>query len=228
MERAWFGTSCQYTKGGIKGKVLISLAFGPTLLEVLLACEHFDEIYLSTTSEAYVAEYQKWLRNEPDAFDWTPLMKQLCTLKGNVAKYAEKEQVLRAAIKQCLTFDMTKSNPFHPVVLPAADCVVLHFFLAPLGKDKETCVKYLRKVVAQIKDGGHLVIYAVFGISYFTIGQQRVTCFSYNQQFVRKALDEVGYEIHDFSSMDRKDLSDTSYCDYKKVAVFAARKKSSV
>ncbi|XP_078540060.1 indolethylamine N-methyltransferase-like [Lissotriton helveticus] len=217
-----------FEQGGIKGKILISLGFGAALLQVMPACEHFDEIYLTTNNEANVAEYHKWLQKEPDAFDWTPLMKQLWTSEGNVAKYADLERTLRANIKQCLTFDMTKSNPFHPVVLPAADCVMLYFFLGPLGKDKETCVKYLRKAVAQIKDGGHLVIYAVFGMSFFTIGQHRVPCFSYDQHFVRLALDEVDYEIHDFSCRDREGPSDTRYCDYKKVAIFAARKKSSV
>ncbi|XP_078538293.1 indolethylamine N-methyltransferase-like [Lissotriton helveticus] len=214
-----------FKPGGIKGRVLFSLAFGPTFLQVLPACEHFEEIYMATSFEACVAEYQKWLRNEPDAFDWTPHMKQLCTLEGDMEKYAEKERVLRATIKQCLTFDMTKSNPFHPVVLPAADCVILYLILEPLGKDKETCIEYLRKVVAQIKDGGHLVIYAILGLSFFRLGQQRFPCFTYDQQFVLKALDDIGYEMHYFSCTDRTDLSNTSYADYKKIAVFAAKKK---
>ncbi|XP_078540059.1 indolethylamine N-methyltransferase-like [Lissotriton helveticus] len=217
-----------FKPGGIKGNVLISMALGPTFLQVLPACEHFKEIYVATPSETDEAECKNWLQNKPDAFDWIPVIKSLCTLEGDVEKYADLERTLRATIKQCLTFDMTKSNPFHPVVLPAADCVILYGVLEISATDKETCVKNLRKVVACIKDGGHLVIYSALGMSFYKVGQQTVPCFALDEPFLRKALNDVDYEINEVSSMNRTDPSDTRYSDFKKLFVCVARKKGSV
>uniref|UniRef100_A0A8C3P8Q5 Uncharacterized protein n=1 Tax=Chrysemys picta bellii TaxID=8478 RepID=A0A8C3P8Q5_CHRPI len=50
--------------GGVKGDTLIDIDSGPTVHQLLSACESFKEIIL-------------------EAFDWTPVVKYVCELEGN-------------------------------------------------------------------------------------------------------------------------------------------------
>ncbi|XP_069473395.1 nicotinamide N-methyltransferase-like [Ambystoma mexicanum] len=214
-----------FKPGFIKRKVLVSIGFGPVLYQLFSSCEFFEEVYIGTATELDVTECKKWLTKEPGCFDWTPAEREVCTSEGDLEKWAEKERRLRESVKQCLTFDFSQSNPFDPVVLPAADCLILYFFLASSSRDGESFVDNLKKCVAQLKDGGNLVILGAMGMTYFTIGQHHFPCFSYNEQLLRETLDNVGCDIQVFNTIPRADLTNTTYTDHKGFVCVVASKK---
>ena len=62
--------SCSKT-GGLEGKLLIDLSSGPTIYQLLSACESFKEIIAINYSDKNCQELEKRLKKVPGAFDWS-------------------------------------------------------------------------------------------------------------------------------------------------------------
>lgn len=67
----------------MKGDTLIDIGSGPNIHQLLSACESFKEIIASDYTDRNHWELEKWLKNEPGAFDWTPVVEYVCELEGN-------------------------------------------------------------------------------------------------------------------------------------------------
>ncbi|MEE6515476.1 hypothetical protein FKM82_024270 [Ascaphus truei] len=72
-----------FTPGGVEGDTLIDIGAGPTIYHLLSACEVFKNIITSDFLAQNRAEMQKWLKKDPDAFDWSPVAKFVCELEGD-------------------------------------------------------------------------------------------------------------------------------------------------
>lgn len=69
--------------GGLQGDTLIDIGTGPTIYQVLSACESFRDITLSDFTDRNREELDKWLKKKPGAYDWTPALKLACELEGD-------------------------------------------------------------------------------------------------------------------------------------------------
>lgn len=68
---------------GLQGDVLIDIGSGPTIYQLLSACESFKEIIATDYTDQNLQELEKWLKKEPGAFDWSPVVTYVCELEGN-------------------------------------------------------------------------------------------------------------------------------------------------
>uniref|UniRef100_A0A8C6F4Z5 Uncharacterized protein n=1 Tax=Monodon monoceros TaxID=40151 RepID=A0A8C6F4Z5_MONMO len=59
---------------GVRGDVLSNTGPGPTIYQLLSACEAFREIIASDHLQQNPQEVKKWLKKEPGAYDWSPAM----------------------------------------------------------------------------------------------------------------------------------------------------------
>ncbi|XP_073459219.1 indolethylamine N-methyltransferase-like isoform X1 [Aquarana catesbeiana] len=184
-------------RGCIKGDLLIDFGGGPTIYQLLSACEVFKNIISSDFVENNRAEVEKWLRKDPDAFDWTPIVKMVCELEGNSDSESckKKEEKLRRTVTKVLTCDALKKNPFEPVKMPQADCIISCLCLETPCKDVETFTNALRNLKALIKPGGHIVIQSVLNCSYYYVGKKRFFCLAITKEELEKAYRDAGYEI---------------------------------
>ncbi|KAM6234787.1 nicotinamide N-methyltransferase [Spheniscus humboldti] len=137
--------------GGLRGDTLIDVGCGPTIYQLLSACERFREVIASDYADQNHRELEKWLKNEAGAFDWRPVVKYVCELEGDREKWAEKEEKLRKKVRQVLKCDVTKANPVDPASLPPADCVLSTLCLEAACKDPATFRSALRNVGALVK-----------------------------------------------------------------------------
>ncbi|XP_011781346.1 PREDICTED: zinc finger protein 92-like [Colobus angolensis palliatus] len=97
--------------GGLQGDTLIDIGSGPTIYQVLAACESFRDITLSDFTDRNREELEKWLKKEPGAYDWTPVVKFACELEGNSGRWEKEEEKLWAAVKRVLKCDVHLGNP---------------------------------------------------------------------------------------------------------------------
>ncbi|KAJ7426871.1 Nicotinamide N-methyltransferase [Willisornis vidua] len=67
----------------VRGGTLIDVGCGPTIYQLLSACERFQEIIALDYTDQNRQELEKWLRNEEGAFDWVPVVKYVCELEGD-------------------------------------------------------------------------------------------------------------------------------------------------
>lgn len=68
---------------GVKGDLLIDIGSGPTIYQLLSACESFKDIIASDYTDQNLVELEKWLKKDPGAFDWSPVVSYVCKLEGD-------------------------------------------------------------------------------------------------------------------------------------------------
>ncbi|XP_050777803.1 nicotinamide N-methyltransferase-like [Gopherus flavomarginatus] len=183
---------------GVKGNTLIRIGAQPTIFELLSACESFKEIIVTNHTDLSCQEMQKWLKKEPGAFDWTPVVKYVCELEGDRKKWAEKEEKLRRTVKQVLECDVTKFNPATFASLPPADCLLLNQYLGAICKDWSTYRAALKTVSSLLKPGGHLLMVTTMKCSHFVIDQHKFPCLFLEKECLQEAVKEAGFDILTF------------------------------
>uniref|UniRef100_A0A8C3FRM8 Nicotinamide N-methyltransferase n=1 Tax=Chrysemys picta bellii TaxID=8478 RepID=A0A8C3FRM8_CHRPI len=212
-----------FTSGGVKGDTLIDIGSGPTIYQLLSACENFKEIIASDYTDRNRQELEKWLKNEPGAFDWTPVVKYVCELEGDREKWAEKEEKLRKKVKQVLKCDVSKSNILAPASLPQADCLLSALCLEAACKDLNSYRAALKNISSLLKPGGHLVMVIVLKETYYMVGQRRFSCLYLERESVEEALREAGYDVQCMEVTPNR--SQRTFSDFEAVLSLVACKR---
>ncbi|XP_044134392.1 nicotinamide N-methyltransferase-like [Bufo gargarizans] len=213
-----------FTKGGVKGDTIIDFGAGPAIYQLLSACEVFDKIITSDYLEQNRAELQKWLKKDPGAFDWTPIIKIVCELEGNRENYEKKAEKLRSKVKEVLKCDALKRNPFDPIVLQPADCLLTCLCLEAPCEDIKSYCNVLKNFKDLIKPGGHLVILSVLDATFYYVGDKYFSSMTTRKEELEQALKEAGYEIEKAVYTSRKDRSNMDVADYQGFYYIHARK----
>ncbi|KAM4651557.1 indolethylamine N-methyltransferase-like [Discoglossus pictus] len=208
--------------GDVKGDTLIDIGSGPTIHQLLAACEKFPEIICTDYTDANRLELESWLENEEKAFDWSEAMKMACKIEGNWEKWIEKQEKLRKSIKQVLQCDVTKSNPLDPLVLPPSDCLISSLCLEAACRDMDTFCAALKHIISLVKPGGHLVMITVLQETFYMVGEKRFSCLYLERSSVEEAVKEAGCTIK-HSEVNPTPANDTADCTA--VLFLFARKK---
>ncbi|XP_075437849.1 indolethylamine N-methyltransferase-like [Ascaphus truei] len=161
------------------------------------------------------AEVQKWLKKDPDAFDWSPVTKFVCELEGDsdVENWKEKEGTLCRTVKQVLKCDVLKRNPFEPEVLPPADPILSCLCLEVACKDIQSLCNTLKHFHDLIKPGGHLIVLSSLNCSFYFVGQKCFNCMAITKEGLELAFKGAGYEIEKLEVLPREDRSALNISD---------------
>ena len=74
---------CSSSPGDVEGELLVDVGSGPTLYQVLSACEVFNKVILTDFLEVNRQELKDWIQNNGKSkMDWTPFLKHVCKLEG--------------------------------------------------------------------------------------------------------------------------------------------------
>ncbi|XP_069802519.1 nicotinamide N-methyltransferase-like [Dendropsophus ebraccatus] len=213
-----------FAAGGVRGDTVIDFGAGPTIYHLLSACEVFDKIITSDFLAQNRAELEKWLKKDPKAFDWTPVIKYVCELEGNRENYQQKAEKLRSKVKEVLKCDALKRNPYHPVVLQPADCLLTCLCLEAPCEDVKSFCNVLKNFKDLIKPGGHLLILSVLKSSFYYVGDKYFTTMCATREEIEEAFKEAGYEIAKAVYGPRNDKSRPDITDYDGHYYIHARK----
>ncbi|CAH2316840.1 nicotinamide N-methyltransferase-like [Pelobates cultripes] len=223
----------------VKGETLIDLTVAPAFSHLMVAADFFKEIFILDSSDSTLNETEKWLNKEPGAVDWSHAAHISCGLKGirwrseqcrgkkqdSELLDAEEEKV-RRTVKHFLKWDPTNDNPLGSVVLPQADCAISAWYFEASCKDHESYRNSFRKFSSLVKVGGHLILFALFNGTYYTIGDHRFSMLNYNEDVVKEVLQENGYTTV-ISEVYESKLN-THLVDYGKIGYIVARKEREI
>ncbi|XP_030076771.1 nicotinamide N-methyltransferase [Microcaecilia unicolor] len=215
-----------FTSGGVKGNLLIDIGTGPTIYQLLSACESFKEIIATDYTDRNRQELETWLKKEPGAFDWSSVVKSVCELEGDREKWAEKEDKLRRTVAQVLKCDVTEKNPLDPLVLPHADCLLTCLCLEGACKDQDTFCCALRNISSLLKPGGHLVMGGVLGSNMYMVGEKPFSGLPLDREFLEKAVSDGGYVVEKFEVQPRSDMTGFHLSPHNAAFFVLARKMS--
>ncbi|XP_057605749.1 nicotinamide N-methyltransferase-like [Hippopotamus amphibius kiboko] len=218
--------SATFKPGGLEGKLLIDIGSGPTIYQLLSACESFQEIVATDYTDKNRQELEKWLKKMPGAFDWSPGVKYVCELEGNRDRWAEKEERLRRAVRQVLKCDILKERPLEPVALLPADCLISSLCLEAACPTLQACRDALRHLRSLLRPRGHLVLSGAFETSFYMVGDKRFSALPLDEKFLREALQENGFIIEKLEKVPRvpKTCLDNR-SDYTGLFFLVARRK---
>ncbi|MEE6516856.1 hypothetical protein FKM82_026648 [Ascaphus truei] len=215
-----------FSSGRVTGDTLIDISAGPSIYHLLSACDIFKEIIVIEFTEPNIQEFDKWLKKDPGAADWSYAAKAVCELEGNREGWQVKEDKVRRVIKQVVKWDVTKDNPLDPVVLPQVDCVLSVWVLHGISRDKEAYRSNLKKIASLLNIGGLLLLFGAFNMTYYKIGEHRFFFLSYDETFLREALSDAGYVIENMDVLPSR--KGTDKLDYDHLVYVIARKEREV
>ncbi|XP_075696811.1 nicotinamide N-methyltransferase-like [Rhinoderma darwinii] len=212
-----------FTVGHINGDILIDLSPGSLVHHLYSACEFFKNIIVLKANNRCIMELKRWVDERTGAFYWGHTSTLLQEKEENSDQFEDKEGKLRSAIQHVVKCDLEKENMTDPLVLPPADCVLSACLLDVISKDQDDYIRYLRKFSRLLNPGGHLIIIGVFDATFFIIGKDKYHLFTYDEDFVRKALVGEGFIIDYCKVKERTAVSDLT--DYKAFFSIAAHKE---
>ncbi|XP_019814370.2 indolethylamine N-methyltransferase [Bos indicus] len=184
-----------FSPGGMGGDILIDIGSGPTIYQLLSACEVFREIIMSDYTELNLREVDKWLKKELGAYDWSPAVQYVCELEGDRSKWQEKEARVRRTVKRLLTCDVNQPRPLGSAQVPAADCVLSLLALECACRDVDAYRAAIQNLVGLLKPGGHLVTLVALRCCEYMVGSRKFFVLSLEQETVEKALQEAGCQV---------------------------------
>ncbi|MEE6508361.1 hypothetical protein FKM82_020620 [Ascaphus truei] len=203
-----------FSSGRVRGDTLIDISTGPTVYHLFSAGDFFKEIIVIEFTEPNIQEFEKWLKKDPGAADWSFAAKALCELEGNREGWQVKEDKVRRAVKQVVKWDVSKDNPLEPVILPQVDCVISFWCLHVISRDKEAYRSNLRKFASLLNIGGHLILFGAFNMTYYMIGEHKFFFLSCDEKFLREVLRDAGFVIENMDGLPSKKGSDLVDCDH--------------
>ncbi|XP_069803788.1 nicotinamide N-methyltransferase-like [Dendropsophus ebraccatus] len=212
-----------FSKGDIKGDLLLDLSVGPFSHLFYTASEYFKEIVILKVKDRCILEQKKWLNSGTGAFDWGHTAKFQIEMDGSSEDFKNKELKVKAAIKHVVNVNFGKENITAPIVLPPADAIISAWLLGGISKDEEDFVKILRKISNLLRVGGRVVLLGSLGTTYYTVGNDKFRTFSYDEDFLKKALTDCGFVIEECVVSDRTAESDL--IDYTAMIFTVACKK---
>ncbi|XP_069470318.1 nicotinamide N-methyltransferase-like [Ambystoma mexicanum] len=204
-----------FTAGVVEGDTLMDIGTGPTIYQLLSACEVFKEIIVTDYSAISRQEFEKWLKKDPGCFDWSPIVRYVCDLEGQSEKWTQKEEKLRQRVKEVLKCDVTQSQPLGSLLLPSVDCLLSSLCLEGACKDHNTYRRAIKNISTLLKPRGHLVMTGVLEETYYGVGDHMFSSLFLDAGCVRNAVSEAGFIIKDFQELERPRNSTHSISDYR-------------
>lgn len=205
-----------FSSGKYNGQRLIDIGTGPSIHSLISASQHFKDIVVSDYTDSNRQEIKKWLNNEEGCFDWRPVIQYVCDLEGQRTP-AQVEQQLRQRVKQVLKCDVRLDNPFHPLTLEPADCIVTSLCLEAACKDLQIYRQSLRNIASLLRPGGLLVMVGVLGETFYVVGGQRFSCLNLSQATIEEILKELGFSVTEFNVLSAPNRANDTISDYSAV-----------
>ncbi|XP_043936906.1 nicotinamide N-methyltransferase-like [Protopterus annectens] len=214
-----------FSSGSVKGQKLIDIGTGPCLHQLLVACEWFEEIIVTDYTDSNHLEIEKWIRNDPDCFDWSAIGKFICEIEGNRVSWTEKKEKLRQRVKRVLKCDVTSSNPLHPVCVEPVDCLMTSLCLEAACKDQETYRNAVKNISTLLKPGGSLIMTAVLNETFYMVDSRKFSCLYFDKEFLTKVLNENNYIIRKVDIMPGPDRATNTHSDFESLLFLVAQKQ---
>ena len=201
-----------YTSTEAKLKIL-DIGSGPTIAYAISAAPYAAEIVLSEYTEANRTALLQWLNNDPDAFDWTPVIKHVVVdLEGKSEEEVPiRAELLHKVIKAVVPCDVTRDPPIPQQYVDEYDVVTEFMCLVSACATREDYVAALVRLHALLKPGGKIVLYTperkktpIQGS--YPVGPYEFFDLGITRDFILKSLEQAGFCDVKVEALPREDL----------------------
>lgn len=185
-----------FDSGNFKGDKLLDIGSGPTVHRIATLSKHFDEITLSDYSPVLIESLNKWLKEDPEATDWTPWFESVARLEGFSdlsSGVKEIQSRIRKKVKSVVRCDVLK-NPMTAIDIKDVDMVMTCYCLELACPDITTYKDAVKKLGSFVKPGGHLLMLTLLGLkSGVSWKGTEFKSLSLTAEDVEHSLEEAGF-----------------------------------
>ncbi|XP_072282659.1 nicotinamide N-methyltransferase-like [Pyxicephalus adspersus] len=181
-----------FSRGFIHGELVYDLSLGSFIHHLYSASNVFKDIIIMKFNKTCAMEVRRWLGDRTGAFNWIHTKTAIEELEGKSDQCLDKEQKLKASIRQIVMCNPEKENLTDPLVLPLGDCFISVWLLDVISKDQDDYMRNLKKFSNLLKIGGLLIIIGVLNTTYGTVGADRFHVLRYDESFVKSSLQKLG------------------------------------
>ena len=204
---------------------------GPVILPSISAAGRASEIVLADVSDSNREALRKWLKGDPTAFNWSPVIDHVVQkLEGKGEEEArEREVKVRQVVKDIVHCDINEDPPVQEGFEGPYDVVMDSWCLAYACATREIYEKGIGKLAGLLKPGGTLMIFASERNKpgSYVVGSTMYKSLPLNGEYLAKVLQEQGLSevsvktcsrIDSNNLLDNRDSTNTGY-------IFATAKK---
>ena len=194
-----FYQSYESTEAKLK---ILDVGSGPVIAQTISAAPYATEIVLSEYAEANRAALLQWLNNDPNAFDWTHIIKHIVV---NLEGKSEEEvpiraELVRKVVKAVVHCDVNQDPPIPSQYVGQYDIVTAFLCLTAACATREDYVAALVRLHALLKSGGKIVLYTTDRKEQvtptptsYTVGSQEFFELRLSRDLISKSLKEAGF-----------------------------------
>ena len=191
---------------------------GPVVQHSISAAAYASEIVFCDISSSCREEIQKWLRKDPDAFNWSPHFDYVVkNLEGKGEKEArEREELLRKKTNGVVFCDVLADNPMQPGFEGPYD-VIIEVDCIQTACNKPTDYKVaIQNAFKLLRPGG---IFTQRGVNFsvdeeravYTVGDKEMNMLSVTASHATSVMEEVGFSNINVATCPRDPSNTASY-----------------
>jgi len=175
---------------------MIDVGGGPTIYQLISARNKVKKITCAEYLESNRLEVQKWLRNEPDAFNWDQYFKHYLALEQDARETSidEMKDSLRSKLGEFIPCDLHQPQPI-PGPVRVFDVVSSHFCVEAICKNDDDLVSKLGKLVALTRPGGYLIMSGLKEAQSYQVGEFNFYAYPMDQERFLEVLRQAGCKI---------------------------------
>ncbi|KAI8493867.1 hypothetical protein Bbelb_282140 [Branchiostoma belcheri] len=230
------------------GSRLLDIGTGPTVYQLISASRFCTEIVCAEYAEANRAEVLKWIKGEPDAYDWNSSFQYVADLEGDSLAarppwspwyvYGAGSTVRPPTVHQrtnvfCSAARLLRFGLFHYVAIRGVrkfDVITSMKCLEVACPTRESYSAAVRSITRLLKPGGTLLMISVISESFHTIGGHKFFTLTVDESFIEEVLKAAGFNAIDIKTFPAPSLNqdssiwDNNVSDFGGMAVVHARK----
>ena len=181
---------------------ILDYGCGPSLPFDISAAAKASEIVLADYVPQNRDFWQKWVENDPAAYNWSPYFKYVVeTLEGgSEEETVQRESDLRSKITAIVHCDMTKENFIDKNYMNERfDTVMTFCTLESCCTDVNGFKAALKKLSTLVKEGGHLLLISTrrenCDVGFYIVKGQKIASLILKRDDVVEAIQECGLKI---------------------------------
>ena len=172
---------------------------GPIIQHSISAAAYASEVVFCDISSANCEAIKKWLRKDPDAFNWSPHFDYVVqTLEGKGEKEArEREEQLRK-VGKIVFCDALSETPMEKGYEGPYDVILECGCLDAACANKESYRSCMKVLASLLKPGGTFIRYsnncvAEYEQQAYHVGDQTFHCICFNYKYIVSFLKQEGF-----------------------------------
>lgn len=196
---------------------------GPVLYSVAALAAKAREIHFSDCVQANLAEVERWLKDEQDAFDWRPHIRLALEMEGSVATpkaVAQRAAKMRRLVTRLMICDAQARAPLGDICVQYG-LVAAHHCTDVAATDFAEWVQVLRNISTLIAPGGWLLVSVTTGAHLYAVSDVVFRCADLTPDQVRQGYVAAGYAPESFRMEIRVPTHER---EYSGVVMAVARK----